>query len=141
MLCEDQKSEIQKDGEMFNAIQILYKIDDFCKIKYASRKNNISSVTLINDYINWPPSKNIITGLSQGLAGSIISIKGKITNIFQYCAFREIISTVTHEVLHILGLDHCSDWACICNFAYQVGFKSKEGGFLMLCPLCLRKLN
>ena len=50
---------------------------------------------------------------------------------------REIIATALHEVLHCIGLDHCTTFRCLMN-SQQPLDPSEE--YLVLSPLNLRKL-
>lgn len=50
-----------------------------------------------------------------------------------------LVRVATHEICHLFGIDHCSSFACAMNCSSSV--LEAESQPLVLCPLCLRKLQ
>jgi archaemetzincin len=58
---------------------------------------------------------------------------GRSERVFRHC-LRRSFALASHEALHVLGLDHCTDMPCTMNGSCCLS------GPLHLCPPCLRKL-
>ena len=52
---------------------------------------------------------------------------------------RRLISTVSHEVCHVIGIWHCEFYACVMNEGTE-SIKDNDGVPNYLCPMCEAKL-
>ena len=51
---------------------------------------------------------------------------------------RRTIGTATHEIGHLLAIDHCVAWECQMNGRNSL--EEADSGPLDVCPVCLQKL-